>query len=221
MRLTPPTHPRIDELTLQCGNVKCDDCEGIITMSRGTGYLSQDGGANETANRLAHPRSPIMSNSPRSWRRVSSSTVFLALSLLLVNILITPVQAVRVPFENCLPKADRNKQGLERMLQWTPTYVDAKFDLQNDSHPLMVTVYGDVSGSMSQKELPPPVDEKWNDNQSLLGKIENLPEPKTKYTGLKHIIGMLSYEPWSQNVNFCDNLNGITCPLGPAFDADE
>lgn len=137
------------------------------------------------------------------------------MALLLLGLVVSPAQAAKVPFENCM---DDNRNPDQ--LQFTPNYVDATFDLHNESHPLMVTVFGNVSGRMTQVELPPAGDPYWSDETQEEGKIAKQPGG-LNYTGLKHKIDVLSYEPWSQNIDFCENLNGWTCPLGPAFDANQ
>lgn len=150
----------------------------------------------------------------RSWRAIAGRSSVWRFALLSLGLFMSPVEAVRVPFQNCM---DNNRNPDQ--LQFTPTFVDATFNLINDSHPLQITVYGNVSGRMTQTPLPPPDDDYWRDDTQEDGKIVKRPG-NLNFTGLKHKVEVLSYEPWAQNVDFCDSLNGWNCPLGPAFDVN-
>lgn len=140
------------------------------------------------------------------------------LGLLAVSLFVTPVQAVMVPFQNCLPEAYQN--NVPKALQFVPLFVEASFDTKGATHNLHVTVYGNVTGSYKSVTLPPANDPAWRDPEIVDGKIENLPAPYNKYTTLFNKIDVLTYQPWSQNVNFCDQLVNGTCPLAPAFSAN-
>lgn len=65
----------------------------------------------------------------------------------------------------------------------------------------------------------------WEGNSTNLGgKILDSPEPDAanpKLTTLFNKVNVLTYEPWSESVRFCDQLgNGYDCPLGPNFTAN-
>jgi hypothetical protein len=138
--------------------------------------------------------------------------------LITVSLCVTPIQAVLVPFENCLPDSYIN--NVPTNLQFVPMFVDASFNASSDEHNLRFTVYGNVTGSYTSVTLPPANDPAWADPHVTDGKIENLPEPRTKYTTLYNKINVLTYQPWSQALNFCDQLENGVCPLAPAFNAD-
>lgn len=171
-------------------------------------------GEREDGARMDEQTSGGSSRSRRSWCGIARGSIICCMALLLLGFVVAPTHAAKVPFENCMDESRNPDQ-----LQFTPNYVDATFNLTNESHPLMVTVFGNVSGRMTQVQLPPAGDPYWNDDKQEEGKIVKQPGG-LNYTGLKHKIDVLSYEPWSQNIDFCDNLNGWSCPLGPAFDAN-
>lgn len=164
--------------------------------------------------RLDERTSGSSSKSRRLWHGIARNSSIHCMALLLFGLVVAPTQAAKVPFENCMDDLRNPDQ-----LQFIPGYVDAIFDLENASHTLMITVFGNVSGRMTQVELPPKGDPYWDDDKQEEGKIAKQPGGQN-FTGLKHKIDVLSYEPWSQNIDFCDNLNGWSCPLGPAFEAN-
>lgn len=133
-----------------------------------------------------------------------------------------PVAAVLVPFDNCLPasyiaKADESSPS-QAQLQWVPKYVDAVFDLENDSHNLRVTMYGNVTGRVGDAQLPLWNDSIWNRNDSVLeGKIQNQPDSSGMATTLFTKVEFLSYEPYRLYSSFCNNTRNGSCPLGPVF----
>jgi hypothetical protein len=143
--------------------------------------------------------------------------------MLLFCVLLQPVAAVKVPFENCLPDSYRLNQPT--LLQWLPYRVDAWFDTENTKHTLTMTMWGNVTGSLYNVTLPPPDSPAWQDPKKLDGKILGEPEPDSdapKLTTLHSKINFLTYEPWSDNTNFCNtSLTNATCPLGPIFDTTD
>lgn len=140
------------------------------------------------------------------------------LGLMAASLCVAPVQAVLVPFENCLPESYTG--SVPKKLQFTPMFVDVSFDAATDEHNLSFKVYGNVSGAYTNVNLPPPNDPLWSNPKFTDGKIENLPQPVFKYTTLYNKINVATYQPWSQSLNFCDQLENGVCPLGPAFSAD-
>lgn len=140
------------------------------------------------------------------------------LGLIAASLCVAPVQAVLVPFENCLSESYTG--NVPKKLQFTPMFVDASFDASTDAHNLRFKVYGNVSGAYTNVNLPPANDPAWSDPKITDGKIENVPQPIYKYTTLYNKINVLTYQPWSQFLNFCDQVENGVCPLGPAFSAD-
>ncbi|OIW34991.1 hypothetical protein CONLIGDRAFT_675934 [Coniochaeta ligniaria NRRL 30616] len=138
---------------------------------------------------------------------------------LLACLVLRPVTAAKVPFENCLPDSYRYNQPT--LLQWLPYEVHASFDTENPSHTLRVTMWGNVTGSLYNVTLPPPNSTAWTDPTKLDGKILGEPDPDSdapKLTTLHSKVEFLTYEPWSENTNFCNtSLTNATCPLGPVF----
>ncbi|KAI1107893.1 integral membrane protein [Jackrogersella minutella] len=130
-----------------------------------------------------------------------------------------------VAFDNCLQDnyIYSNQAPEDVQLQWVPLHVDAVFDTVNPSHNLMVTVWGNVTGRAGSDPIPAWNSSEWDDPMSALnGKIQNEPDPNApaaqrKVTTLHTKVDVLTYEPYSLNANFCDNLINGTCPLGPVF----
>lgn len=142
----------------------------------------------------------------------------LACLLLALSVLITPISAVLVNFENCLSLDWQNQLPL--YLQFVPLYVDAVFNTTDPSHNLNVTVYGNVTGSLPLVVLPPSTSAEWSNPNFTDGKIVDVPDPdgNNVATTLSNKVNVLTYEPYSEKLNFCDNLLDGSCPLGPVFD---
>ncbi|KAL1875294.1 hypothetical protein VTK73DRAFT_10191 [Phialemonium thermophilum] len=129
-----------------------------------------------------------------------------------------------VPFENCL--SDSYRFNNPTLLQWVPLYVNASFNKSGkDRRRLEVTMWGNVTGSLFTGALPPPDSPDWSDPSKTNGKILDEPEPDSphpKLTTLHSKVNFLSYEPWSENTNFCNtSLTNATCPLGPVFNTTD
>lgn len=147
------------------------------------------------------------------------------LLVLIASLWIIPTSAVFIDFQNCLSESYQNDVPLA--LQFDPLYLNAVFNTTDSSHNLNITVYGNVTGSGPENLvlLPPSNDTSyWNSSQTNLGgKIENIPDPPpgvNKYTTLFNKVNVLTYEPWSDTVNFCDQLINASCPLAPSFNAN-
>ncbi|KAK3330297.1 hypothetical protein B0H66DRAFT_468502 [Apodospora peruviana] len=157
--------------------------------------------------------------------RRSRSPVSLApgMALLLVlGVLCQPAAAAFVTWENCLPESYINNDP--KPLQWEPYKVDASFNTTDPKHTLRVIMWGNVTGSSTNVTLPPANSSHWADPTKLDGKILNEPEPNVpnpKLTTLHSKVEFLTYEPWSENTNFCDeSLGNASCPLAPVFNAN-
>ncbi|KAB5536620.1 hypothetical protein GE09DRAFT_971364 [Coniochaeta sp. 2T2.1] len=144
-------------------------------------------------------------------------------AILLTCIFIQAVSAVSVPFENCLPDSYRLNQPT--LLQWQPYEVQASFDTEGPKHTFLMTVWGNVTGSLFNVTLPPANSSAWKDPTKLDGKILGDPEPDSdapKLTTLHNKVNFLTYEPWSESTNFCNtSLTNATCPLGPVFNTSD
>ncbi|KAM0343327.1 hypothetical protein ACHAPU_008648 [Fusarium lateritium] len=130
---------------------------------------------------------------------------------------VSPVHAVRIPLTNCLSDSYRLHEPTR--LQWVPLYADAVFDTENEKHNLRVIVWGNVTGSRTNGELPPPSDPSWKDDNKTDGKFVRLPQKKydTATTYFPRV-NFLTYLPYNPKFDFCTKslVNG-TCPLGPYF----
>ncbi len=138
-----------------------------------------------------------------------------------VVLFVRPAAAALITsYDNCLGDnylAARNPV----LLQWIPLYVDAAFDTQNPKHTLRVTLYGNVTGTLTTATLPPWDSPDWSDPNKTDGKIVREPEPDSaspKLTTLHTKVDVLTYEPWNHDYDFClKSLTNATCPLGPVF----
>ncbi|SPQ18968.1 71229c02-fcfd-414f-80fc-e6de379db464 [Thermothielavioides terrestris] len=169
-----------------------------------------------------HPASLADAHGSRRRRLdLFPSPVIAALTLLIVvsSAILRPVAAAAVSFQNCLSDSYVNNEPTP--LQWVPMLVDAAFDTVNPKHTLRVTMWGNVTGSFTNVTLPPPGSPDWTNPNKTDGKILDEPQPDVpnpKLTTLHSKIDVLTYEPWSQNTNFCKTslVNG-SCPLAPVF----
>lgn len=139
-------------------------------------------------------------------------------SLLIPFLWIQTATAVFLPFENCLSDSYiyTNHQDGDAQLQWVPVNLSATFDLDNPTHRLVVTVWGNVTGKAGDGTLPPSNSSEWKDPEgALLGKI--LDEP-ANITTLHSKVEVATYEPYSNDSAFCASIMNGTCPLGPVWD---
>jgi hypothetical protein len=155
------------------------------------------------------------------WRTSFGTLGFLL--VLIASMWIVPTSAVMIDFQNCLSESYQSDTPLQ--LQFDPLFVNAVFNTTDSSHNLNITVYGNVTGSSPLVVLPNSTDtDYWNSNQTNLGgKIENIPYPPPGanfYTTLFNKVNVLTYEPWSDTVKFCDQLLNAACPLAPSFNAN-
>ncbi|EFW98423.1 integral membrane protein [Grosmannia clavigera kw1407] len=138
------------------------------------------------------------------------------LLVLLAGTGIQPTAAASVPFQNCLSNNYIDNDLV--LLQWVPLLVDASFST-NATHKLVITMYGNVTGSFSGATLPAWNSSAWN--TSTDGKILEKPDPTSanpKLTTLHSKVNVLSYEPWEKDTDFCNtSLVNAQCPLGPVF----
>lgn len=162
------------------------------------------------------------------------------LMVLIASLWIMPASAVLIDFQNCLSDTVQNSGNgnpSQRDLQITPLFVNAVFNTTDPNHNLNVTVWGNVSGSAiatgTKYVLPSANDTAyWNSNDtSAGGKILNEPYPEDPhpfYTTLSNKVNVLTYEPWNNLENFCDEIaaysnashSNYSCPLAPSFSAN-
>lgn len=160
---------------------------------------------------------------PLRWRRRRSFGTLGYLVVLIASLWVVPTSAVFIDFQNCLSESYQNDQPLQ--LQFDPLYMNAVFNTTDSSHNLHITVWGNVSGSgpTDLVILPPANASYWTKNETNLGgKIEDVPDPTgvNKLTTLFNKVNVLTYEPWNETVEFCNQLINGTCPLAPSFKAN-
>ena len=170
--------------------------------------------------RSSHGARRDSSRMSRLRQAFSSIPTTILLRILCFAYLLTPSQAVRIPFSNCLPDSYRFNDPTP--LQFNPVFADAKFDTQNRRHTLQLVLWGNVTGSYNQGTLPGPKDPYWTNNNETNGKIVAEPDPQSdhpKLTTLKKEVDVLTYRAYSDLVDFCDGgLKNGSCPISPVFD---
>lgn len=144
--------------------------------------------------------------------------------LVFVSFVLQPVAAVLLSdWQNCLDDSIRFSEP--RQLQWVPLYVGATFErINTTTRTLRVTVWGNVTGSYEGVSLPAWNDPVWSNDNFTDGKIVANPFSSTAnhLTTLYTKIDVLTYEPYSNNSDFCkDSLANRSCPLGPVFNTTE
>jgi hypothetical protein len=153
-----------------------------------------------------------MSALPRGAALALTNICLLALSLP------SATDAAFVNFGNCL--SDNTINSDPRRLQWVPLYLDARFDTENPTHRMNLTLYGNVTGQTVQGDYPPADDPGWSNPNVTFGKIADVGNDN-KYSTLSSDFKLLSYEAWdAPSQEFCETLINASCPLGPAFDAN-
>ena len=137
----------------------------------------------------------------------------LQFGFMLLILFVKPSDAAFVGFKDCLSPNVINSNP--KQLQFTPLLVWASFN-SSTSHNLNVTVYGNVSGQATQQKLPTnPLDPSWNDPNSTLGKIIDVPKNITTLTGAFNV---LSYTPYEiPATRFCNTTVLGHCPIAPVF----
>lgn len=151
----------------------------------------------------------------RRRRQWSGLSVLLILVMLLV---VSPVDAVLVDFQNCLSQSVIQSSPLQ--LQFVPLNVSVTFDPQSSLHALNVTVYGNVSGTADRRvTYPAPDDPQWLNPNETVGKITDLDTSNNKYSTLLTSVDVVSFSPYHDATRFCDSVQG-DCPLVPAFYAN-
>jgi len=154
-----------------------------------------------------------------------TSNVYTAgMFLILLLATVAPVNAVLIPFENCLSESWQNDLPLR--LQFVPEFVDATFNTTDSAHSLEVLAYINVNGTFPGTPMPPPPSDidYWQGNDTDRGgKIVDvlLPDGPNKITTAATAITVLTYEPYSINRAFCQTIENGTCPLAPRFDVNQ
>lgn len=138
-------------------------------------------------------------------RRITLLVGLIQLLLTIVN----PSSAASITFQNCLSPDIINNNAT---LQFIPMVANAVFNATTSSHNLNVTVYGNITGSLSSNQNWP------NDNTNQSD--EEIPDvfPGGLRTRLKATFQVLSYilPTVPQSAPFCDSTLNGKCPLAPA-----
>lgn len=138
------------------------------------------------------------------------------LAAVLLAMLVSPGHAAYMTFENCLSESVIN--NVPTILQFDPLNVTAFFNTSAPSHHLNITIYGNVSGLLTEQPYPAPDDPQWTNPNDTLGKIVDLDPSNNKYTTLFSKLNVLSYTPYEAPASrFCNATINGDCPLAPAF----
>lgn len=150
---------------------------------------------------------------PPSFGSCVRRRIMLLIGLIqLLLIIVHPSSAALINFENCLGPDIINDN---KTLQFIPMFANAVFDATTSSHNLDVTVYGDITGGLSNNQSFLLNDTHWNDNNQSDGKIPDLGPPLR--TVLKATINVLDYNlPPPVPKPFCESTVNKLCPLAPA-----
>lgn len=138
------------------------------------------------------------------------------LVLLCLVTLASPTAAVLLDFDNCLSKTLLESAPLQ--LQFVPINVSVTFNTLDALHPLNVTVYGNVSGTVSRTaNYPLPDSPDWKNPNWTDGKIVDLNTANNKYSTLLTEFDVLSFTPFNDPSRFHDSVTQGTFPLAPVF----
>lgn len=169
-------------------------------------------GTNSSNARSQTFMSTYVRSRPSSQPRLPSMLWIVAIFGLMVEF----TNGVFLDFENCLSPNRINSNP--KQLQFEPLHYWANFNSTFASHNLNSTVYGNVTGQLTQGPYPPPDDPQWSNPNETFGKIVNVDEEANKFTTLFARLNVLSYTPWSdKGSEFCRSTVNTKCPVGPAF----
>lgn len=141
-------------------------------------------------------------------------------SLLFFSQLYSLATGAFINYDNCMPQSIVDPSSGPLHLQWIPLAVDAKFS-RVSPYNLNVTIYGNVSGQQVDGTYPPPDDPSWSNNKSTFGKIADVGSSGNYSTLLAEFM-VLTYDAYNAKASqFCNALENATCPLGPAFNAND
>ncbi len=137
--------------------------------------------------------------------------------LVLVTAFVASATAVSINFGNCLSPNTINSDS-PRLLQFSPLFVNVRFNTTDQSHNLNVTIHGNVSGQATEGDYPPPDSPSWTDPESPFGKIVNVSTQNNKLSTLFSTFRVLQYTAYKAPASeFCRSTINQPCPIGPAF----
>lgn len=155
--------------------------------------------------------------SKRRWQKGPGRLGWWMVLACIVLSWVSPAAGALLQFQNCLSQSTLDSDP--KQLQFVPLDVAVSFDVNNPSHPLNVTVYGNVSGTADQRTDYPSMDDpSWSNPNSTVGKIVDLSTSNNKYSTLLTSFDVLSFTPYENPVRFRDTLIQGDTPLGPVFD---
>lgn len=143
-----------------------------------------------------------------SFRSCVQRRIVLLIQLLLI--IVDPSSAALINVENCLSPDIINDNTI---LQFIPMFANAVFNATTTSHNLNVTVYGNITGGLSNNKNSSQSDGMIPD----LGIDPHLGTVNQKATTLLTSMKVLDYSLYHpQPARFCNSTVNSPCPLGPA-----
>lgn len=152
-------------------------------------------------------QNPSLPRASPSFRSCVQRRIILLIQLLLI--IVNPSSAALINVENCQSLDTINDST---MLQFIPMFANAVFNATTTSHNLNVTVYGNITGRLSNNKNSSQSDGMIPDR----GIDPHLGTENPKATTLLTSMRVLDYPVYiAPSARFCNSTNSA-CPLGPA-----
>lgn len=150
---------------------------------------------------------------------INSSSSLLMIFICVLAFLANSASAAFLEFNNCLEPGILNDPS---QLQFVPLFFEVIYDTSPGPNPLNITIYGNVTGAAQGQTAPPAGSSQWDNSSDTAGKIVNIVDDdgNLTYTTLFTTIDLLSFTPYDQASQFCQNVVQGSCPLGPVFDVN-
>lgn len=126
------------------------------------------------------------------------SSPWLMIVFCMLVFLASSSNAAFIDFDNCL---EANLLNDPSELQFVPKFFSVVYDPSPGPNPLEIVIYGNVTGD---------------------GEIVNIVnnDGNETYTTLFTTLDLLSFTPYNQPTEFCQNVTQGSCPLGPVFNVN-
>lgn len=150
---------------------------------------------------------------------INPSSTLLMIFICVLAFLTNSASAAFLEFNNCLEPSILNDPT---QLQFVPLFFEVIYDTSSGPNPLNITIYGNVTGAAQGQTAPPAGSSQWDNSSDTAGKIVNIVDSdgNRTYTTLFTTLDLLSFTPYDQPSEFCQNVIQGSCPLGPVFDVN-
>lgn len=158
-------------------------------------------------NVLCGMRNPSLPRASPSFGSCVQRRIILLIGLIqLLLVIVNPSSAALIKVENCLSPDIINHNTI---LQFIPMIANAVFNATTTSHNLNVTVYGNITGGLSNNQ-------NFSLNDTTDGKIPDI-GTGGNFTTLLATMNVLDRSLYqAQPAQFCNSMVNKHCPLGPA-----